>query len=387
MNSLSRYKQVLAKILFDLPGWRTDKKIIVFESDDWGSIRMPSREVFDKLKSDGYGVDNDPFLKYDNLAGENDLSGLFEVLTSVKDSNGRPAIFTANTMVANPDFARIEESGFLNYFYEPFTETLSRIPTHRNSFNLWKEGMTSGVFHPQFHGREHLNVDRWMKALQAGDPAIRRAFGHRMLSISSEPNEMRFGYMEALDHFSPEEKQIKASVVEDGLRLFKRIFGFDSRSFIACCYVWDNEIEKILQSRGVNYIQGVAQQLIPAYDDNRHYFKKALHYIGQSNSFNQIYLTRNAFFEPALLGSGNDHIGYCLNRMSAAFRMKKPAIVASHRLNYIGSIHKENRDHNLILLKKLLNEIVRRWPEVEFMTSDELGGLISKEQNSRVKLS
>lgn len=50
---------------------------MVFESDDWGSIRMPSREVFDKLKSDGYGVDNDPFLKYDNLAGENDLSGLF----------------------------------------------------------------------------------------------------------------------------------------------------------------------------------------------------------------------------------------------------------------------------------------------------------------------
>lgn len=384
---LFNLKKSIISHLQNLPGWRTERKIVVIESDDWGSIRMPSRKVFEELKKDGYRVDNDPFMKYDNLASEDDLSGFFEVLTSVKDSKGRPAIITANTIVANPDFARIEETGFLSYFYEPFTETLRRYPAHSNSFNLWKEGITSGVFHPQFHGREHLNVDRWMKALQAGDPVIRRAFSHRMLSISSEPNEMRFGYMEALDHFSPEEKQIKASVVEDGLRLFKRIFGFDSRSFIACCYVWDNEIEKILQSRGVNYIQGVAQQLIPAYDDNRHYFKKALHYIGQSNSFNQIYLTRNAFFEPALLGSGNDHIGYCLNRMSAAFRMKKPAIVASHRLNYIGSIHKENRDHNLILLKKLLSEIVRRWPEVEFMTSDELGGLITKERNSWVKLS
>lgn len=384
---LFNLKKSIISHLQNLPGWRTERKIVVIESDDWGSIRMPSRKVFEELKKDGYRVDNDPFMKYDNLANEDDLSGFFEVLTSVKDSKGRPAIITANTIVANPDFARIEETGFLSYFYEPFTETLRRYPAHSNSFNLWKEGITSGVFHPQFHGREHLNVDRWMKALQAGDPAIRRAFGHRMLSISSEPNEMRFGYMEALDHFSPEEKQIKASVVEDGLRLFKQIFGFDSRSFIACCYVWDDGIEKTLQTGGVNYIQGVAQQLIPAYDENRHYFKKSLHYIGQANSFNQIYLTRNAYFEPALLGSGTDHIGYCLKRISIAFRMKKPAIIATHRLNYIGSIHKENRDHNLILLKKLLNEIVRRWPEVEFMTSDELGGLISKEQNSRVKLS
>lgn len=360
---------------------------MVFESDDWGSIRMPSREVFDKLKSDGYRVDNDPFMKYDNLAGEDDLSGLFEVLTSMKDSNARPAIFTANTIVANPDFTRIEESGFSSYFYEPFTETLRRYPAHCNSFNLWKEGMEAGIFHPQFHGREHLNVDRWMKSLQAGDSAIRRAFNYRMISISSEPNQMRFGYMEALDHFSPDEKLAKPSVVEDGLKLFKQIFGFDSRSFIACCYVWDDGIEKTLQIGGVNYIQGVVQQLIPAFDENRHYFKKSLHYIGQTNSFNQIYLTRNAYFEPALLGTGTDHIGYCLKRMSAAFRMKKPAIIATHRLNYIGSIHWENRDHNLILLKKLLNEIVKKWPEVEFMTSDELGGLISKEQNSRVKLS
>jgi hypothetical protein len=27
--------------IINLPGWRTNRKIIVFESDDWGSIRMP----------------------------------------------------------------------------------------------------------------------------------------------------------------------------------------------------------------------------------------------------------------------------------------------------------------------------------------------------------
>jgi hypothetical protein len=47
-----------------------------------------------------------------------------------------------------------------------------------------------------------------------------------------------------------------------------------------------------------------------------------------------------------------------------------------HRLNVIGSIDERNRAENLIELKWLLKEIVRTYPEVEFMSSDELGQLI-----------
>ncbi len=381
---LFKLKKTIISHLQNLPGWRTRKKIVVIESDDWGSIRMPSRVVYDKLLKEGYAVDLDPFMKVDNLATEEDLSLLFEVLSSTKDSNGRSVVITANTIVANPDFDKIRAADFREYFYEPFTTTLKRYPDHTNSFKLWKEGIAAGVFHPQFHGREHLNVDRWLLGLQQNDKMLRHAFDHNMISISSEPNEMRFGYMEALDHFSPEEKETKPQVIQEGLKLFKEIFGYDSRSFIACCYVWDKEIESVLHQGGVKYIQGVVQQLSPAMENGKHYFKKSLHYIGQENAQNQLYLTRNAYFEPALMGPDTDHIGYCLQRMSAAFRMNKPAIIASHRLNYMGSIHPENRDQNLKLLKNLLNEIVKRWPEVEFMTSDELGAYIQTDDlNSR----
>ena len=381
---LFKLKKSIISHLQNLPGWRTRRKIVVIESDDWGSIRMPSREVYDKLLKEGYKVDQDPFMKYDNLASAEDLSLLFETLSSVKDSNGRSAVITANSIMANPDFDKIRAADFKEYFYEPFTTTLSRYANHTQSFKFWKEGIAAGIFHPQFHGREHLNVDRWLRGLQQNDKMLRHAFNHNMISISSEPNEMRFGYMEALDHFSPEEKEAKPQVVEDGLRMFKEIFGFDSRSFIACCYVWDKEIEKVLHEGGVKYIQGVVQQLTPAMQNDNHYFKKSIHYIGQKNALKQLYLTRNAYFEPALLGPDNDHIGYCMQRIGAAFRMNKPAIIASHRLNYIGSIHPENRDENLKLLKKLLIEIIKRWPEVEFMTSDELGAYIQTDDlNSR----
>jgi hypothetical protein len=45
-------------------------------------------------------------------------------------------------------------------------------------------------------------------------------------------------------------------------------------------------------------------------------------------------------------------------------------------LNFIGNIVESNRTKNLKLFTNLLNEILYRWPEVEFMTSDKLGKLI-----------
>jgi hypothetical protein len=369
-------KKSIISHLQNLPGWQTNRKIVVIESDDWGSIRMPSRQVYDALMKEGFKVDQDPFMKYDSLASESDLSNLFEVLTSVRDAHGNYAKITANTIMANPDFEKIRASDFSAFFFELFTKTLSRCPDHAKSFDLWKEGMGIGVFHPQFHGREHINTGRWMKALQRNDENVRRAFDLNMISISSEPSEMRFGYMEALDYFSPEEKAEKQAVITEGLELFSQTFGYSSRSFIASCYVWDNEIEQMLHKSGVRFIQGVAQQLIPRTKNNLHSFKKKYHYIGERNMLSQLYLTRNTYFEPCLLPEGTDNIGYCLKRMEIAFKMKKPAIIASHRLNYIGGIHPENRDRNLKLFKDLLLKITHKWPTVEFMTSDELGNLI-----------
>jgi hypothetical protein len=47
-----------------------------------------------------------------------------------------------------------------------------------------------------------------------------------------------------------------------------------------------------------------------------------------------------------------------------------------HRLNVIGSLDESNRTKNLADLKTLLQTVVRRWPDVEFMSSDQLGKLI-----------
>lgn len=363
--------------LVNIPGWRTRRKLVVIESDDWGSIRMPSKEVYRFLENKGYKVSSDPFMRVDSLAAESDLSALFEVLNSVTDFNGRPAVITANTIVANPDFQRIRESDFRQYFYEDFRTTLKRYPEHSGAFNLWKQAMDTGVFHPQFHGREHLNTARWMKALQKNDPMVMQAFDLGMISISSEPSPMLFGYMESLDYHDEEEKAAKSEILTDGMQLFEQIFGYRSTSFIANCFVWTKQNEEVLQKSGVKYLQGIVQQLSPEVNSGKHRFRKKYHYTGQTNLTGQTYLTRNAYFEPCLY-PGSDHVGACLKRVNTAFRYGKPAIISAHRLNFIGFIDPENRKVNLKQFKLLLDSLLKQWPEIEFVTSDQLGDMINQ---------
>ena len=64
-------------------------------------------------------------------------------------------------------------------------------------------------------------------------------------------------------------------------------------------------------------------------------------------------------------------------QVEAAFRMHKPANISSHRVNFCGHIDPKNRELGLSALRELLHRIVKRWPDVEFISADELGKLIT----------
>ena len=106
--------------------------------------------------------------------------------------------------------------------------------------------------------------------------------------------------------------------------------------------------------------------------------KKKLHYLGQKNKYHQYYLIRNCIFEPSLLKK-LDTVDYTLNSIAIALKWNKPAIISSHRINYIGSLQEKNRTDNLLLLNKLIKQILKKWPDVEFMTSNMLGDIIASE--------
>jgi len=374
--SADKMKRCLARNLLNIPGWRTNHKIVVIESDDWGSIRMASKEAYLHFLKKGYPVDKCPYNRYDALESNGDLENLFEVLASVKDIHGNPAVLTANCVTANPDFEKIKANDFQEYFYEPFTETLKQYPCHDRVYHLYKEGIRHKLIKPQFHGREHLNVARWMKDLQAKKKVAHDAFEMKMFSIHKIGcPENRNEYMDALYFETPAEKERLKQSVAEGALIFEKTWGFLSKSFIAPSYIWDDVIETVLNRNGVDYIQGVAVQRIPEKQSPDGYSSK-YHFQGQRNSFGQRYLIRNVFFEPTQL-PGFDWVSDCMNRIKIAFRWHKPAIISTHRLNYIGCLDPANTTRSLPLFARLLMKIIKNWPDVEFMSSDQLGNLMN----------
>jgi hypothetical protein len=377
MKTISHYidaaRNRANKFINERRGWKTDRHILVIESDDWGSIRTSSLQALERLNAKGVNIPYTPFNTCDSLATNDDLELLMDVLSSIKDINNNPAKITLDTCVANPDFDKIKASNYAQYYYEPFTETLKRYPNCDKSFDLWQKGIEEKVFQPQFHGREHLNVPLMMKLLQSRYQPMLDCFNEQMYSLEfkkSKLNRGRHRLLEAYDYVDDSEiEQMKRSVIK-GLQLFERIFGFVSKSMIAPCYTWDLDIENVAKSQGVEYIQGAFRQHLP----KRNSQKQQYHYIGEENANAQIYLVRNCLYEPAHQGEIAEI--QCLKEIEKAFALKKPAIVCSHRINYIGALNTQNRDRTLKGIKYILTQVKQKYPDVEFMSSDELGQII-----------
>lgn len=366
---MSFFKKIKKNIV-NAPGWRTSKKIVVIESDDWGSISMPSLEVYQKLLEKGVPVDKSSFSMYDSLESGDDLNELFHVLTSYKDHKGNHPTITACAVVANPDFEKIKDSGMREYFYEPITETYKRYPNHDKSFEIWKKGMENHLLWPQFHGREHLNPREWLKSLQTGNEQEILAFENQaLLGFTNQITSKRFmGYLAAFDYDENDNFNDFEAVIKEGQELFEELFGFKSKSFVAPTGIRSDKLDEFLIKYGIEYHQ-LGQQFLP-YNEAQFAIRNRL--MGAKNQYGQIYWRRNGTFEPSR-DFNFDWVNSVLNEMKYAFNWGKPFVISSHRVNFIGGLVKENRENTLRLLDNLIRETIKAYPDVEFMSSDQLG--------------
>lgn len=371
------WKSLLSVHASNLPGWRTNRKIVVIESDDWGSIRMSSLEAFNNLLRAGMREDRNHYNTFDSLESNKDLECLFETLSKFKDKNGRHPVMTGVNVVANPNFEKIKENGYTHYVYEPYTETLRRYPAHDRVYALWKEGIEKRLFVPIFHGREHLNVQRWLRALRSGHRSTLLAFDNCVTGIYNGIDGERIPeFQAAFDIDTPDDLSYLKEVLITGLDLFKELYGYKSSYFVPTNGPFNNSLERVLKEKGIRYINSGKIQKEPLGNGQ---FKKNIRFLGKKNELGQIYLTRNCFFEPSSMESpaDTDWVGNCLKEIEVAFKWHKPATISTHRVNYVGFLHPENRERTLHKFEELLRTMLKKWPDIEFMTSMELGELIS----------
>ena len=340
------------------------QRIVVIESDDWGSIRVPSRKVYDTLMAEGYSMDKRPYERYDCLETDEDVKALSGVLLKYKDKKGKHPVITLNYLSANPDFHKIKEKGYSDYIYEDVCNTYSRYPHSANVIQLVKDGIEQGIFMPQCHGREHFNVCDWLNALRIGDKDVITAFNYGMCGIFPKETPAKGNqYMVALKSYDDESQKYVCDTVAQSLSLFRKIWGFASRTFIAPCYTWNDKIENILFDNGVELVQGARVRRSSSNSS-----KKYL-YAGQK-SHGLIYGVRICFFEPATTAEySTDNL---MKEIGQAFKNNHIAVISSHRINYVGGIDINNRIKNLELLDEFLSTLLMKYPDVEFMSSDQL---------------
>lgn len=363
-------RTIIAKNYINFRGWKTNRKIVVVESDDWGSVRIANQKVVEQAIKINSSVAKNKFLSYDGLEKQTDLEYLFEMLSSLKDYKGNHPVITALALTSNPDFEAMKMTeGFIEYKSECITDTYQKYGENQ-LFSLWNDsGIKNNLLYPQFHGKEHLFVNRYLKRINNPDDIENFAFQND--SIFGVENTTRaLNFLAALEYHNEEEKKTIENQTEQGLESFNELFGFYSKSFCPSQSIYGEHIYPILKSKGIITLQA-GQQFVP----NNLQLIKVDNLWGQRTMENLIFTRRNCTFEPYKGGSLN-HVDECLKEIEIAFKWGKPAVINSHRVNFTSRLRTDLRDQTLINLKRMITEILKKWPDVEFVNSAQLAEIM-----------
>ena len=354
-------KKIIKKYL-DYRGWSTNRKLVLFEVDDYGWSNYFDE---DKIKyPDDLGIP--PFVQYDRIATSDDLDRLYNVLCSVKDKNGQSAVFSPMTVTGNPDYRKIKDSDFTEYFSEPFTETFERNYGSK-LLDKWNEGINAGVFMPEYHGREHLHVSSWLNALSAPNSKTRKAFDAGVYTFADDGEKVlnrKFGAAYSFAHKS-EIPFLKESLKE-GVDFYRDALKHTPSSFTPPAGGYSYDYDSLLTGLGLKAVSlGKATQITSRSGSN----KRKFHYLGQQSKSKMSYIPRNCLFEPH--SKKSDAVNRCMRDIESAFDRKKPAIISSHRINFVNDDSGYN-GNGLLKLEKLLSKTIEKFPDVEFISTRAL---------------
>ena len=360
------------KALKNLPGWRTRRKLVVFNVDDYGNIRLASRAAGEWLAQAGVALTG-RFDRLDTLETRADLEALLEVLDSVRDSTGRGAVFTPYALSANPDFAALRAHPD-TWQAEALPETFARLSAENpqaydGAWALWQEGIDRGLLQPEFHGREHLNLRLLMRKLARRDADVMANLqADSMAGLTDDPDLPGVGFTHAFGLADRSDLAQHREIIADGVVRFARIFGRSPTCFTPPAQRLHPELQGFVAEQG---IRAIDRPLHAVQQIDRGRTRRAFHVMGRRRGQDHVTLVRNVLFEPNLVPN-RDEVARTLSLIEAAFRWGKPAMISSHRVNFCGHIDPANRKAGLAALKRLLDAILRRWPDAEFLGAGEL---------------
>ena len=346
--------------------WRTDRPILVIESDDWGAEHIPGPDAVRTAEIEKISFSGS-HSSFDGLETADDVDRLCDVLSAHRNADGDSAVLTANFVMANPDFEAVKQSGYSVFKARTIDKGFNHEADGTRLWKSYRNGIESGLLVPQFHGLLHFCPDEWLERLRQGDAGTLKAFDLQMVGEDLTSSGIGIQSMAPIYYTSAESIQ---HFVKEGVKIFKQIFNMNSLTTIAPCYAWKSpETEQALLPEGILAMQGKEYQCLPNGSTR-------LHYLGQLGPGGILYMVRSCKLEPLAAGTSVDK---CFTQVRNAFARNIPAVLCSHRFNYTSRVDTKVRDKGLAVLDGVLKRVTQVYPNVEFLSSDKLALRILKE--------
>jgi peptidoglycan/xylan/chitin deacetylase (PgdA/CDA1 family) len=368
--------QTIKDYLKNVGGWRPTDRYVVLAFDDYGNMRLRDGAAADALTGLGQAPRNH-FDVCDHLETRADLEAMRDVLGSVTDVTGRSAVLSAYFTPANLDFDALKSwdaSSDPNPPLEPLNQTFERATAHdraayAGAWDLWQELFAQEMAAPYYHGRQHFNTRAFVEKWRDNDAALHAACAHGSLArLASRDSAGRKIYA-ALDIGSASELPDIAAEILDGADRFEAVFGHRARVFNPPAGRAHPHLHGTLSEAGLWYLEAPYQEAYHLGDGKRRTF---ISRTGDFASASTRKIVRNVVFEPGPNGI-EASIKAARASVNAAFRMSKPAIISSHRVNFGTYIDPEYGKANLEALRKLLQLIRADHPTIRFISTYELG--------------
>ena len=320
----------------------TRARAVVLESDDWGLCGF----VPDHDTLVAFGTVRPPESRYPPVYGGSTLedstavTDLCGVLAAHRGRDGLPALLQPNYIVASlacePLVGAEEYGGRLlariDQQYGWFRYELPRLPRlyeRRGLLPSVRAGVQSGVWYPEFHGSYHYDPQRRRDAV-AADSAAREAACRGVLPFPGDSKAWELGpWRDSADLMQE---------LDAALAVFTELFGRRPASVIAPDYTWDERNERMWSQRGLTIIQAKREQRRPRYAGGRP-LARARKLIGRTSDRlrhrGRVYVERNCRLEPVQARGADAVVADCLGQIRRAWRSGEPAVVETHRINYV----------------------------------------------------
>jgi hypothetical protein len=355
-----------------LVDWRSLRAVVI-ESDDWGLAGfVPDGEAWSGLDRQALETGSFPPVYWlSTLEDSLMVSALNTVLARHEGRDGRPAVFQPNYVMSS-----------LAYVQDTWTRfDLPNFPPSYQRPGLWEavhRGIADGTWYPEFHATWHYDPDvRKQEAL--GNDFARQVTSRGIMLFPGSEGARELGAWRS--------RQELEGDLDHSLAVFLNLFGRKVNAVMAPDYHWDGRIESMWENRNLRVIQGKREQINPAWGSGsaarvRKYLDRQWSRWRHSG---RIYLERNCRLEPVQAPDPAAVVKACVADTRKAWAAGQPAIVESHRINFV---HTDSAlvAAGLAALDRYLGEISNDPAGAPvYLTDHELAQLLVKGTSWRVQ--